>query len=317
MGKLYFFIINPKSGFNLDIAGVRHMRNYLRQKGHKLQLELTRSLEHAGQLARQAVAAGAVTVVVVGGDGTVRTVVDAIAGSEVPILIIPCGTENLLATELGLDGSVKQTLETLEHGILRKLDLARANDRYFMAIVGVGFDAEVVRRVHQVRSGHITHFNYIWPICRTFWEYHFAPMRVEVDGELVCDEPALVFVSNIPRYAVGLGISLDADLSDGLLDLCIYKCNSRLRLLSHSLLTVMRTSHMSKLTLRRQCREINISSSDPNVLVQIDGDPGPSLPLNIKVIPAAAQILTPPPPKANLKYHPPVRMYHLRRWLLG
>jgi len=327
MVQRYYFIVNPKAGFCLDISGIKLLCDRLRADGQDVHLARTKSLEHAGELAQQAIAGcpsarnlsdprqSPLVIIVAGGDGTVRTVIDAIAGSNVPVCIIPFGTENLLACELGLDGSLESTAAALKNGTLRTMDLGQANQRRFMAVIGVGFHGQVIRRVHSQRTGHISQAHYIWPICRTFWEYRFAHLRIEADGQLVCDEPALVFVSNIARYAVQLGIAPDADCGDGLLDLCIYKCNSRLRLLSHAVATAMKRSHKSALTLRRKCKEISISSPVDNVAVQIDGDPGPSLPLNIKVIPAAAQILTPPPP-ANHKYCPPVKLYHLKHWLL-
>ncbi len=236
------------------------------------------------------------------------------AGSSIPIMILPCGTENLLATELGLDGSIKTTINCLDHGLIRNLDLGRVNGRLFTSIVGVGFDAEVVQKVHQNRAGHITHADYIWPICRTFWEHGFPHFQIEVDGNIVCDEPALAFVGNISRYAVGLKILPDANCSDGFLHLCIYKCRKRRTLIKHSLLTILGKSHTSGQVVRLKCRDIIIRSPQPQY-VQIDGDPGPLLPLHIEVIPSAARVLTPPPP-AGMEFSPPVRHYHLRKWLL-
>ena len=316
MAALYYFIINPKSGSSVDISCIRHLRDHLRLRNQRVQLHLTRSLHHAAELAADAIEKKARVLIVSGGDGTVRTVAEAMAGVDIPILIIPSGTENLLACELGLDRSEPKIIETLEKGKLRKIDLGRANGRYFMAIVGVGFDAEVVNRVHNERSGHIAHSSYVWPICRMFWEYRFPHLRIEADGELLCDEPALAFVSNISRYAVGLGISRQADCSDGLLDICIYKCDNQLGLLCHSLLTVRRLSERSKRVVRRKCRTISVSSTEAETPVQLDGDPSSGLPIKIEVVPAAVQVLTPPAPKHS-RYHPPVRFYHLKRWLLG
>jgi diacylglycerol kinase (ATP) len=306
--------LNPKSGSSVDASSVRTVRDYLRDRHQPMRLQLTRSLEHAGDLAREAIAAGAAAVVVSGGDGTVRTVAEAMAGSEIPILVVPSGTENLLAQELGIDGSRKTSLKMLEEGTVRKLDLGRANDRYFMAIVGVGFDAQVVRRINQFRSGHITHSDYIWPICRTFWEYGFPHLRVEADGELICDEPSLVFVGNITRYAVGLPIHPYADCSNGVLDITIYRYRRRRELLLHSVRTVLRQAERSSQMSRHTCKEVTIRSPQADVPVQLDGDPGPGLPLSIRVVPAAARVLTPPAPE-GLAYHPPVRFYHLRQWL--
>ncbi|MBN1765211.1 MAG: NAD(+)/NADH kinase [Sedimentisphaerales bacterium] len=315
MARFYYIIVNPKSGSNINIGEMGRLCDYLRAQGNMVQIEMTRSLLHAGELAELACRAGADVIVVAGGDGTVRTVFEAMVGRDIPVLIVPCGTENLLACELGLDGSFESSIKTLEHGIIRHLDMGLANNRYFMAIAGIGFDGEVIRRVHSRRSGHITPADYVWPICRTFWEYKIPHLHVEADGELVCDEPGLAFVSNISRYAIGLGITPEADMGDGLLDLCIYKCRRRLRLLAHSLLTVLKTSHISKKVLRLQCREIVIKSPVADTPVQLDGDPGPDLPLKIEINPSAVQVLT-PPPIGGERYHAPVKFYHVRRWIL-
>ena len=280
-----------------------------------MSINITRSLEHAGELARRAKEEGAGTVIVSGGDGTVRTVVEAMAHSGMPVLIIPTGTENLLACEFGLSGSVESSLDTLDHGKIRHLDLGRVNDRYFMAVAGVGFDGEVIRRLQKIRKGHITQSDYFWPICRAFWEYRSPRIRVVADGQTISDEPSMVFVGNISRYAAGLGILPDADGSDGWLDLTIYKYQHRYQLIGHSVLTALHRSHTSKSAIRLRCRQVSITSSQPGIPVQLDGDPGPSLPLHIQIDPAAAQIITPPP--AGEPYAPPVKHYHLRRWLCG
>jgi len=315
MGSLYHFIVNPKSGSSVDISVVRSLRDQLRQKGNTIRLELTVSLAHAGELASRARDENPAALVVAGGDGTIRAIAQSMAGADIPILIIPCGTENLLAQQLGIDGSIETTLGMLEHGNTRNLDLGVANDRYFMAVAGVGFDGEVIHRINRFRTGHITHSDYIWPISRTFWEYRFGQLLVEADGQIVCDEPGLVFVGNISRYSVGLAVLPDADCSDGLLDLTVYKCRRRRELLLHSFMTIIRQSQRSGDVVRVKCRQINISSPDENVHVQLDGDPGPMLPLKIKVIPTAAKVLTPPPGPGQ-KYCPPVKHYHLRNLLL-
>jgi len=310
----YRFIVNPKSGSNAYAGTIRRLRDYLRRRGHTVEVDLTRSLPHAAELARQARSGDYRALVIAGGDGTVRTVAGAMAGSTLPLLIVPTGTENLVAGELGLDGSLETSIRALENGRVRRLDLAIANERHFIAVAGIGFDGEVIRRLSYIRAGHITHTDYLWPICRTFWEYRFAPLRVEADGELLCREPALAFVGNISRYAVKLEIFPDADCSDGFLDLTVYKCPGRRVLLGHALLTLLRQSHRVSSVLRRKCRHIRVSADSPRVAVQLDGDPGPSLPLDIRVFPGAARVLTPPAPP-GYDYCPPVRFYLLRQWL--
>lgn len=309
----YQLIVNPKSGSCPAVSTVIRLRDTLRQRGHEAHAELTRSLPHAAELAQDAARHGR-HVIVAGGDGTVRCVLGALAGSSLPILILPAGCENLLAQQLGLDGSLPTMLACLDRPHPRTMDLGIVNGQHFMAVVGVGFDAQVVRRIHRSRTGHISHFDYIWPICRTFWEYGFPHLTVHADGKLVCDEPALVFIGNISRYAVGLPVLPQADPSDGKLSITVYRYRRRRELLAHALRTICRRADRSPRVSRHVCTHITIASPDPDVPVQTDGDPGPGLPLTIDILPAAVRVLTPPPPPGQA-FHPPLRRYHLRQLL--
>ncbi len=311
--KKYKLIINPKSGSNLRVERLKKLKDYLVSRGDHVSIHLTKSLEHAAELTREAVNDKYDTVIIAGGDGSVRIVLEAAAGSKVPVLILPSGTENLLACELGLDGTLKNTISAIEHGIIREIDLGRVNDQHFMAVIGVGFDAQVVRYVHHKRKGHITPLDYLWPLVRTFWAYKYVPIKVIADGTNVCNDPALIFVSNISRYAIGIGIAPEADCCDGFLDLTVFRCRSRWQLLKQSLFTVLKKDHKLSTTTRMKCRELQISS-EFEVAVQLDGDDGPEEPLNITIDKAYAHILTPPPP-AGQNICPPVKFYHIKRWL--
>jgi diacylglycerol kinase family enzyme len=214
-------------------------------------------------------------------------------GSDKPLLIVPGGTENLLANELGLDESLKTIIRTFEAGVIRPLDLGSANGKCFTSIAGFGFDGKIVKRVSEQRAGHIDYFDYFWPIWRTFWDYKFNALKVEVDGQEIFDGRGLVFVGNISRYAVGLQILHYADFGDGLLDVCIYKCASRVHLLKHSLMTVLKQHASTRGVVYRQGKDISVTSEAPDMPTEIDGDPGPDLPVKINVIPQAVNCLVP------------------------
>ncbi len=287
-------IVNPKSGASSHKLTGRRFQQYLVEKGFEVRVSLTTSLDHACELATDAaVDYDCALVVVVGGDGTVREVAHGLEGSDRPLLIVPCGTENLLANELGFDEKLKTVIKTFEAGYTRPLDLGSANGKCFTSIAGFGFDGRVVRRVSEQRKGHIDYFDYFWPIWRTFWEYKFGPMKVEVDGEEIFDGRGLVFVGNISRYAVGLQILHYADFGDGLLDVCIYKCASRVHLVKHSVMTVLKQHADSGDVIYRQGKNITVSSETANMETEIDGDPGPTLPVQIEVIPQAVRIMVP------------------------
>jgi diacylglycerol kinase (ATP) len=288
------YIVNPKSGATSSKMVWRRFEQYLVKKGYDVRGNFTKSLSHACELATDAaVDYDCAMVIAIGGDGTIREVAHGLEGSSKPLLIMPGGTENLLANELGFDEKFKTIVRAFEAFHIRPLDLGNANGRCFTSIAGFGYDGEVVKKVSEERDGHIDHYDYFWPIWRSFWSYNFDPMRVEVDGDIVYDGPSLVFVGNISRYAIGLQILHYADYGDGLLDICIYKCASHAHLVKHSILTIFKLHAIGKDVIYRQGRNISITSSTDKIKTEIDGDPGPPLPVEIKVIPHAVNCVVP------------------------
>jgi len=288
------YIVNPKSGSGNQRLVSRQFKKHLLHKGFEVRVAMTSSLENACELATDAaVDFNCAVVVVAGGDGTVREVAHGLEGSDKPMLIVPCGTENLLANELGFDEKIQTVINAFNDGQTKTMDLGSANGKCFTSIAGFGFDGEVVRRVSERRVGHIDYFDYFWPIWRTFWEYKFPSMKVEIDGEEIYAGNGLVFVGNISRYATGLGILYKADFSDGLLDLCIYKCGCWPHLLKHSALTIFKQHTKCSDVVYRQGKNIKIDSAQGDIPTEIDGDPGPAMPVEIKVIPKAVNCIVP------------------------
>jgi len=286
------YIINPHAGSGRMKKCEQRFRDYLTSRGFDVRVRETTSLEHTCEQANEAaIDYDCKLVVAAGGDGTVREVAHGLEGSDKPLLIVPCGTENLLADELGFDGRLETIIKTFEVANVRPFDLGSANGKCFTSIIGFGFDGLVVKRVDEIRHGHINHMTYFWPLWHTFWDYKFDPMKVQVDGREVFGGRGLVFVGNISRYALGLQILRSADFSDGLLDICIYKCASKTRLIKHSIATVFKQHTFGSDVIYCQGREITVSSDSGNIETEIDGDPGPALPVNIKIIPKAVNIM--------------------------
>ena len=288
------YIVNPKSGATSNKLLGRRFKQHLLKKGFDVRVSLTTSLENVRKLSSNvAIDYDCAMIVAVGGDGTVREVAHGLEGSDKPLLIVPQGTENLLANEFGFDERLKTIISAFEAEYIRPLDLGSANGRCFTAIAGFGFDGQVVNRVSKQRKGNIDHFDYFWPIWRTFWNYKFNPMKVEIDGEEIFNGPGLVFVGNISRYAVGIQILRYAEYGDGLLDVCIYKCASKVRLAKHSMMTVLKQHAKTGDVIYRQGKSIIVSSNTDSVMTEIDGDPGPSLPVHIEVISQAVNCIVP------------------------
>jgi diacylglycerol kinase (ATP) len=287
------FIINPKSGSHSATGVVLGLRDYLQFRKFDIRVHQTKSLEHAKQLAVEAAGDERCKLVIAaGGDGTIRDVASSLINSETPLMPLPGGTENLLASELGYDEKLTTAIKAFEEFYIKPLDLCRANDTYFTSIAGFGFDGQIIHHLAQNRSGNIDHMDYFWPIWRTVWTYKFPPLNVEIDGEKVFSGRGLVFIGNISRYALSLHILKNADYSDGLLDVCIYKISNHFTLGKSSLMTIFKQHIRTGSVIYRQARNIKVSSEN-NIYCQLDGDPGPSLPIDISVIPQAVKLVIP------------------------
>ena len=182
----------------------------------------------------------------------------------------------------------------IRYGHISACDVGRINGRNFMSIIGVGFDGEVVRRLASVRTGHISHLSYFWPIWRTFWEHDFPRMRITVDGEEIFDDFGLAFVGNISRYSVGLRICRDALYDDGLLDLVIFHCHQQGSLMLHAAWTLLRMHPLKGNVIYRRLRKARFETEKP-VPTQVDGDVGPTTPVEVSVAPDRIRLLVPPP----------------------
>jgi len=285
-------IINPRSGYGGKRVMLADLRHELRAAGFDVVEYTTKAPADATDRAR-AIAGESAAVIVWGGDGTVNEVANGLAGTNVPVIACPVGTENLLAKELRTPSDARGVAEVLQHGQRVSCDVGRINGRNFLLIIGIGFDGEVVRRLSAIRTGHISHLSYFWPIWRTFWEHDFPRMRVECDGQTVFDDFGLAFVGNISRYAVGLRICRDARFDDGMLDLVIFRCRQQTSLVLHAAWTLLRQHPAKGDVIYRRFRHATIRTDTP-VPSQVDGDVGPSTPLDISVQPGQLKLLVPP-----------------------
>ena len=287
-------IINPHSGYGGGHLLLGKLRSHLRDAGFELIEHKTRWAKDATDYATGLRDRPNTAAIVWGGDGTVNEVANGLAGSDVPILICPAGTENLLATELRMPHRPSGILEVLRTGQIVNCDVGSINGKHFLSIIGVGFDGEVVRRLTALRTGHISHLSYFWPIWRTFWEHNFPRLKITSDGEEIFNDYGLAFIGNISRYAVGLRICRDAVFDDGMLDLVVFNCREQSRLVLHAAWTLLRMHPLKGDVVYRRLRKMRIETDHP-VPSQADGDVGPDTPLDIEIIPERIKLIVPTP----------------------
>jgi diacylglycerol kinase (ATP) len=232
-------------------------------------------------------------IIVIGGDGTLRGVVEHLGklvglSNLPPILPIGLGTANLMQRHLGLKyhaGTMgDDALRFLRAGKTRLIDAGIVNERLFLLMAGCGFDAAVVRTVANERTGPIRKWTYVKPALTELLTANFPPLTVEVDGtRILSDRPAQVLVGNVSEYGTGFPIVPDADSGDGLLDICVLPCESVLELMLWQA-DVVRKIH----TLRRDAiylhgRNVKISGKT-SMPLQIDGDAAGTTPADIRLL---------------------------------
>ncbi|TWU03090.1 diacylglycerol/lipid kinase family protein [Neorhodopirellula pilleata] len=249
-------------------------------------------------------------IVAAGGDGTVTLAASLIHATRensaadqanLPLLVpLPLGTENLLARYFGHQADAEQVRETILRGPIDLIDLGlvqRPNQRChpMLTMVSCGFDADVVRRLHLRRRGHIRRLSYLGPILRSIGRYRFPELVVQsidndhVEREIRCGW-AMVF--NLPRYGGGLTIEPDALGNDGFFDVITFAGRGIASGLKY-VAGIRSGRHLSDGGVQRfRSRDIRITS-EQRVHYQIDGDYIGRLPIEISIRPHAIALLLP------------------------
>jgi diacylglycerol kinase family enzyme len=285
-------IANPLAGRGASLGLVSQLRDTFHKAGIGCTVSMTDEAGHATALAAQA-RDEVDLIAVVGGDGTVNEVLQAVGSERPAVLIVPAGTENVLAKYLGLTSSPRRLWDVVREGWAVRFDLGLIGPRRFSMLASVGFDAAIVHALHAERSGNITHLNYFWPLWRQFWQYDWPVLSVMADEREVFRGRGMIVVGNISRYALGLRICSEAMPTDGLLDLFVMECESRWELLKWATAVATRMHNRLRQGVSVRARRIRIVSAGgkTTIPVEVDGDPAGMLPAEISVVPAAATLL--------------------------
>lgn len=230
-------------------------------------------------------------LVVVGGDGTVNLGLQATAGTDVPLGIIPAGTGNDIARCVDLvgDGVTPQTLAArIAAGQPRRIDLAQVGERRFATVLAAGFDAKVNERANTMRwpRGPMRYNLAIVAELRTFRPISYV---LDLDGTTLRAEAMLVAVGNGPSFGGGMRIAEGARLDDGLLDVVLIGPMSRPRLV-RLFPQIYSGAHVERPEFtRHRVRRVTVAA--PGIVGYADGERLGPLPLSVECLPGAGRIL--------------------------
>ncbi len=274
-------------------------RKILAGTGIEAELQATTGPGAATVLARRAVEQSRQLVIVCGGDGTVNEAVNGLAGSHVPLAVLPAGTANVLAKELGIPWDIPRAARLVVQGSLRRIALGvatplpgRETRRYFLCVAGAGTDAALVYSLDpalKLRAGMLA---YWLEGFRQVFRYDFPTFRVTAAGREL--EVTLVVVGRTKHYGGPFRITTEADLFENEFELAGYTTRNALRYLSYlpvvwlGLLRRMRDVHFWKATSLR-CEPVGKGTAH----AQVDGEPAGRLPMEFSIVPDALTLVVP------------------------
>jgi diacylglycerol kinase (ATP) len=203
-------------------GGLDELRRTLADNGHDRPIwyEVARSSK-ARKAVRRAVDKGATLLFVWGGDGMVQRCIDAVRGLDVAIAILPAGTGNLLATDLGIPKDVRKAVDIGLSGERRKLDVGTVNGERFAAMAGSGFDAVMIRDTSDVAKKELGRLAYFRSSLRAM-RAPSVRMKIRVDGaKWFKGKASCALIGNVGRVTGGIHVFSDASPFDGQLDVAV------------------------------------------------------------------------------------------------
>jgi len=289
-------IANPIAGRGRGRKILPAAEEALRRQGLQFKTEVTSRPLEAMEIARQAAEEGCELVVALGGDGTSHEVANGLlssGNSEVALGMIPIGTGNDFADMFNTPTDLAQVALRIREGKTRLIDVGRVNDRYFVNVLGTGFDALV--SIHALKIQHVLRGFplYLAAVFITLKEYQIPHITVEFDGERLSMPMTMINVANGKREGGGFLIAPDAQNDDGIFDICLARGLGRLGIL-RLLPEVIKGTHVDKepVTMAKAKRVILDS---PNPLpVHADGEIiyTEAHHLEIEIIPRRLRVIT-------------------------
>ena len=300
-------IVNPTARKLPSQSRLGEARDWLDERGWAVEWLETAAPGDATSLAADAARRGVPLLFVCGGDGTLNEAVNGLAGSETALAVIPTGTVNLWAREVGLLKKPHEAVRLAVDGGRRRIDLGRAGERYFLLMAGFGLDAAAIHDVSHRMKSRFGAAAYAVSAAREALRYRSSPLTLSLDGRERTLELLMLIVGNTRKYAGLTEVTPAAIVDDGRLDVCAYCGRGRWDILWLALLTLIRQHRRSKKVLHQRVQRLGIRSDSP-LLVQLDGDAQSESPTEVSVAPGALWVAVPAALKSALfSREPPPR----------
>jgi YegS/Rv2252/BmrU family lipid kinase len=293
MASQLHLIWNPVAGNGAAMQAYQLVTDALAERGIPFTAMKTARAGHGTELGREAVAAGAEKVIVLGGDGTIREVACALMNTDVPLGIISCGTGNDIIRPLKIPKDPLAALDLALNGEVRRMDAAMANDLLYFNVAGFGFDVDVLQYVEiykkRMKNGSLA---YLRGLISAIAHLKSRKTTITWPGGSMEADVLIVAAGNGTHFGGGMMVTPKADPFDGLLDMCVIhgvKKKDALTLLPKFL----KGEHLgTKFVTYFTATELT-AVCEPSSLLDVDGDMIPGTPVTFKILPQALCVIVP------------------------
>jgi YegS/Rv2252/BmrU family lipid kinase len=291
-----FIVLNPVAGHVQVNAVQKIFEEKFSQHGIAYEVYQTTGHENVTDLVKEVQHRGFSTIVAVGGDGTVSEVANGLVNSDVPLGIIPLGTGNLVAQELGIPLTIDAACQLLvASDSIAYLDVMQIGQRAFVPHVSLGIYSQIIDKTTIEEKRRYGIAAYFWHALQEISEQRTWKVTISIDGQKQQVHASLIVVANIGTIGIGnLRWGTDIRPDDGEVDVCIVQARTVSDYLSAFWHLMSRQPRRSPEILYLRAREEISINVDRPIPVRLDGENFEQLNVRIDIVPRAIKVIVPP-----------------------
>ncbi|SER70524.1 lipid kinase, YegS/Rv2252/BmrU family [Gracilibacillus ureilyticus] len=291
--KKALIIINPSSGTEESMKYKEMAEDLLTKNDYQFEVLLTEKENDAKRYAEDACAEEIDLLVVMGGDGTINEVINALVTRENrPVLhVVPLGTVNNFARAVDIPLRPQAALQLIENGVMKNVDVGKVNQQYFVNLVNVGAIAEATYHVTTEQKSKLGSLAYLLEGLKKFREKDVFRVAIETGGDKVELEAMLVLVAVTDTFASWKNLIKEAEIDDGYFHVFVIKQLTNFegvamltKLMSGSLKEQEQVEYF-------KVKELTITTEETKI-ANVDGDEGTATPLHLSILPKHLRVLT-------------------------
>jgi diacylglycerol kinase (ATP) len=305
--KNALLIYNPTSGRRRSrrFEEIEKAARILKHAGITAEIAATTAPGSARGMAQLAVRQRKDLVIACGGDGTVNEVINGLAGSQVPLALLPAGTANILAKELGVPWDIPHAARLIPDGVVRRIALGIASavntngnshdpqsGRYFLCVAGAGPDGAIVNGVDEILKKNAGIFAYWMEGLRQLFRYDFPEMRIHSGGQE--RRATIIVIGRTAHYGGPFKITTEASLFEDSFEMLTNSSTSRLKYLAClPALWLGKLRKIDSIAAWKDTQVVCEPTDERMVYAQVDGEPIGPLPLAFRIVLDALSIIVP------------------------